>query len=368
MFYSENDPLLVFIDLLMVIVLFRIYRPLLFKNNAISDKSVYASVVLAGLFCVFSFWGSDWFHYYDDFIYGNVEYTEEVYAEIASYLTNYLGFRLAVWGVALLLVVRVFKIVSIDFKTTFGIFCISSLIWFSYGRVSLAMALIFYGLAVYSKENSSFLVKILGIALLASAYYFHKSSGFGIATAALAIVCSKLSPKKSLWLILLLFPVLLAALRMNLLDAMDSLTSREDSLGEYMAAGQINMEGGSSKGVALTTAFFLQILEKIPYYIAAYIGIKLLTNRSEHNLHNCVLIPSFYCVLIVIFSSLFFFDIGVNTTVIYTRFLRFSILPMVIPIAFCMNKGIYTRETKYFLYSATASMLLQVFYSFYCKI
>ena len=264
--------------------------------------------------------------------------------------------------------VRAYKIVDNNFSLYFGLFCMSSLIWFSYGRVSVAMALIFYGLTIYSNEHSILLKKIIGIALIASAYYFHKSAGFGIGTAALAIVCSRLSPKKSLWLILLLFPVFLLALRLNLVDAMNSLTSRDDLMGEYMAAGQINMEGGTTSGTGLTTAFFLQLLEKVPYYVAAYIGAQLLMKRNEYELNNNVLIPSFCCVLVVVFSSLFFFDIGVNTAVIYTRFLRFSILPMVVPVAYCMQKNIYTKETKYFLYFATTSMFLQVLYSLYCKI
>ena len=85
-------------------------------------------ILTALVFCLFSFWGTDWFHYAE--MYFNILYVsgfntslESVYTLIAAISPNYLVFRAIIWGSALYLLCLLFRHVSVRGDLLLSIFC-----------------------------------------------------------------------------------------------------------------------------------------------------------------------------------------------------------------------------------------------------
>ena len=343
-------PWMVFVNLVLLFLLYYIYNPSS-RGVSISKSRKRLGAFLILVFCLFSFWGTDWFHYYN--LYNELKYDpykathlEDVYVWIINTLSfNYLSFRLIVWGTALMLLFDTLNNLSLDKDIALFLFVSISLIWFAYARVSLPMSLLFWGLSIIYKTNNSYLILhlFIGIAAIIVTYYFHKSSLFGIAIIFLAVLMNKLG-RRFYILLLILFPFLVLLVRDYLADIMVLDLSREDSdFGFYVSSAQHYMDG--DKTVRGIGAIIQRLLEIIPYYLMVVLSVKIKRHRSYNLFPSGIKIFVNCIFLIVVLSTVFLFIQDANVSVIYIRFLRYGFIPMIIVLAYCWKCQIFKKLT-----------------------
>lgn len=148
--------------------------------------------------CVFSYTG-DYYHYYDIFervkkIGGLQTHLEEIY-QYSFTLSNgeYYIWRLIIWGTSIFMITATARILKLNPVLLWFVFLSYGIIFFVNGRVSLAMSMMFFGTVLMVSENSNPIIRFIGIILIASSFYFHKSALFGIGVILLSLICYKIN-------------------------------------------------------------------------------------------------------------------------------------------------------------------------------
>ena len=362
---TEQSALLVLLNIIMIGCNYLVLKDSL-KNPYHTTIGKYRlGVFLCSLFCLFSFWGTDWFHYletYDIIRAGYETNLENVYVWIIQNISPYyLIFRLIVWGSALCLLVKTVNNLSVSKEIVLLLFGVIYIIWFAYARATLAMVLAFYGYSLIVKNRHNFQSVVLGTSILLSSYFFHKTAAFAIGVAALALFLKRY-PRYAIWILLITFPVGVVCAKIGVTDFMMSDTGGDGDMASYMAAGQRYMEEDlSSHGIG---ALLQSMLERIPYYLTACLGFGIIRQ-------NKILIPNdvkafiVLQILLVLISSIFAFNLGVNTSTIYVRFLRFAAMPTTIVMAYLYQSGYRHKYVKRTIQIAVCGTLYALLYSFY---
>ena len=60
--FQKQTPLLVAINIVLIVLLYYLTKPAL-VNRELSKNKRALVIVFSFFFCIFSFWGADWFHY-----------------------------------------------------------------------------------------------------------------------------------------------------------------------------------------------------------------------------------------------------------------------------------------------------------------
>ena len=122
---THQIPGLVLFNIFILLLLFFILKEALEPPHMVSLAKYRFALFLCVIFCVFSFWGTDWFHYLEKFPMlqsGEKGHMEDIYAWIAQNLSpNYIIFRLIIWGGAFFLFIKTLKNldISIDLALLF---------------------------------------------------------------------------------------------------------------------------------------------------------------------------------------------------------------------------------------------------------
>lgn len=365
---TTQTPFLVFINIIIVAIIYFFLNPfsrISFRKN---EQKYLVTIILCFVFCLFSFWGSDWFHYLDVFSSlkaGWKGHMEDVYVWIAQNLSpNYIVFRLVIWGSAFLLYLRTINILSISKNLAIYFFGTIYIIWFSYARVSLAMALVFYGYALLNScHRKRLITKIIALSAIGVSIFFHKTALFAICVTIMTGFMKKY-PKKTVWLILLFFPfvVILAKTQLSSFLMMD-FDSVDGNMSSYMGAGQRYMDQNRVKmGIGSLIQSFL---ERFPYYGIAYISFRCLRSKGARLIPDDVKAFMLLQLVIVMVSSVFAFDLGMNTSTLYVRFLRFAAIPTTIVMAYFYEYQLNWLLTKRVIILATCGTGYALLYSFY---
>lgn len=363
-----QTPLLILIDIILYLIIFFSFKNSTNSPFVTSKNKRNTGIVCIVLFCLFSFWGSDWFHYLEAFpeikagIHSNLE---DIYYYIAQLSPSYIVFRFFIWGTALFLFSKTISNINVSNDLCWFIFGSSYLIWFSYARASLAMSIAFCGFSIINKENNKNKVWyfIFGGALIALSFYLHKSSLFVIICIILTLV-AKNNPKFSIIISLLLFPIFIYYLNSNLSDFM--LLSFEDDtndISSYLQKGQMYMSAeGRLRGIG---EIIRNILERSPYYLTSVISFWALLKRENQYPSS---IKAFFVlqIIIVLMSTAFLFTSKViSMEVIYIRFLRFAFIPTSIVLAFLYENGYKHKYIKTVVGIAILGSVYSLLYSFY---
>lgn len=365
---TEQTAGLVFFNLCLLLLMYALMRNSLKSPHIIVTSNKRVTVVLMFIFVLFSFWGADWFHYLEAFNTlkrGGQSNIEEIYFWIAQYLSpNYIVFRLLVWGTSLCLLLHTFKRLSIPTHLAIFFFSTIYIIWFSYARVTLAMVLIYYGLTVLYKSYKSKLNSIvLGITAIAGSFFFHKSALFGIAAAFLTLFVKKFD-RKTILIILFCYPILLYLTQNFLHDFLIAdMNGEEGGFGANMAVGQnyLNADSRESGWGSIIQRFF----ERFPHFLLAYISIQFIRSKFYYKAPKDIQAFIRLQFFIVLLSSLFMFDLGVNTSTVYSRFLRFAVIPSCIILTYFYSKRFNFKYTKIAFYIAFIGTIYAVTYSMY---
>lgn len=365
-----QKPWMVLLDLVLLFLLYLVFKPAS-KRVILPNSRRNRGYFLILLFCLFSLWGTDWFHYYRLFIELKndslrITNIEEVYVWIITNIAfNYLTFRLIIWGTALLFFYDSLKKLSIDKDIASFLFVSTSLIWFAYARVSLPMSMLFWGTSIiYNKEKRYSLIwNTIGIATIFSTFYFHKTSFFGMFVLLLAVVMNKLD-RKFYIILLFLFPFLVFVVRNYLTDfLLLDISSENSDFGLYLDSAQGYMgKEYVDKGIG---SILQRLLEVTPYYLMLVLCIKLKRNRDYQTIPLGIKTFINICLLIVVLSSVFLFIDDVNTSTIYIRFLRFGFIPTIIIMSYCWKYNLYYKLVHLIWQIGLSGSLYAVSYALY---
>lgn len=365
----ERTFLLVLSNLIMVALLYFSLKPAL-KGRFVQWKLLWIFPIIL-IFCLFSFWGSDWFHYLES--YELLKWRsdlpsqfEDLYRYIIEWTPSYLYFRLTIWGTALVLTFYAFRLLKLDMGLATFYFVVCSLIWFSYGRVSLAFAFSFLGFSFLVSGCNKLTSILFGVALVAVSLYCHKSSVFIIAIICITFIIDRL-PLNVYRLLLILFPIFAILLTVLLGNFLTVMIDDESNMTQTVSYGQRYLSH-ESRGISFSSLGQIpsKILEWLPKYFVAYICFKTIKCNNRETPKSI----RYFCImffLIIYSSSFFLFDIGYSTNIIFSRFQRFAILPEVVVMTYFYNNVNFRYITKKAHILFCISTFYTLLYQTYCS-
>lgn len=365
---NERTGFLVFLNIAMFAIAYFSLKPAFDLSKGFKQSRYLMGLSMIVLFFIFPFWGNDFFHIAIAYSYianGGNTHMESIYVWIMQNLCHeYISFRMLIWGGSLVLFHLAIKTLGVNKYIAWAVFVPISLLWGSYARVTLSMAFMFYAYALWNSGGEKiFFKKVLAILMIISSFYFHKTSMFGIAIVVIASIL-KMEKKYSVYLLLLLIPVLYVGLQLFIADFMLQDGERGGDLWEgSIYSGQSYMESDIEVRSFANTV--VQYLERAVYYLTAFISF--LCYRRGQMSNFCIELKSFIRLqlLFVFVSSLFLFDIGFNATVIAERFFRFNFFPTTIVVAYYIQNGIYPNHTKWVLRLGALMTTISLLYCLY---
>ena len=323
-------------------------------------------IFLILIFFVFAFWGSDWFHvadFYPQLQAGNKTHMEDVYVWIAQNIApNYIVFRIIIWGLCLFLTKLIFDRLDVSKDLLWFMFVIFGVIWCSYARVSLSMCLMFYGFSLlFNPYKHRLLSYVLGLMCICASYFFHKSALFGILVILISICVRKFN-KKTIFLLVLSIPLLFYVLKSFLIEyLLIDVGSEGDMWDKSVMSAQSYMErDANAVGIG---ALLLKFLERSAYFLTCIISILAIIEKRKRS----PIIDAFMRldIIMVLVSSLFLFNVGINTSIISERFFRFLFIPTTILVAHFWQNNYKPRLTKTCCYLGGAYSFYALLYSIY---
>lgn len=374
MFSLPQEPSfgLVFINLVLLFAVYIFQKRALRMPYVVSSLNRRASIIIMFVFTIFSFWGSDWFHYlesYPELCLGNRGHMEDVYVWIAQHLSvGYLSFRFVIWGTGLVFLLLTIERLPLKKDLIILFFGSFWIIWFSYARVSLGLAICFWGLAVfYNPYRNKTLSRIIAILAISISYIFHKSIFVLIIGVVLTMLSLRLKPKVFFLMVLISIPLIFMFINSNIsnffmLDADSDTSGVEQSI--YF--GQRYLEyGQNSNRVRGVGERFLTILRAIPYYLI-FIQNVLMILKHNNNTESKIL-QSFIrlYIILVVLSTLFLVNSSIYSTTMYVRFLRFAAFPSAVLMAYYWEQMYYPKLTRWTFIITAIATFGSVGYSLY---
>lgn len=366
MLFPVQTPILVAFDLLLIGLIFLLLYPTFKKDTVPPQWQVFTAITCIVIFTIFSFWGSDWFHYQEDFrkikTYANIRtHIEPVYIFIIKQLCpHYFVFRAIVWGSGLLLMSLTLRRLHLKSPLAWFFFGTLFLPLYAYARVSLAIAMVVYGAVLIDRpfENHKYLSYTLGVAIIASSFFFHKSAIVGIAALAFSFIAR--DPKSYTWLLYALGFLLCVFLSKYIIESfLNTSIQAED---EFAKSGQSYLGRTHSSAEHGIGALIYMCLERLPYYLTALLSYKIL---KEFQVAQGVHILLKFQLFITLFASLFFFDTGANTSIFYGRVLRFMLIPASIILCYAYEYKLYPKLVLSIFSIGFAHTIYAISYSLY---
>lgn len=367
----QQTPLMVFFNLCVLVMIFLLMKKSLKYPYVVNNINRNVSIFLIFIFILYSFWGRDWFHYwrlYPKLLDGDSWHMEEIYVWIAQNLSwSYVSFRFFVWGVGFILFLVFINRISISKDLAILMFGCIWLIWFSFGRVSLSMVLCFLGIVLFYKPYKvKFFSYLLGLALIIISLFCHKSAFFVIGIAFLSFLFGRVNRKIFIMLSIFFVGILFFALKNIIPELILEESENSDAYGGmilYSAQRYMEREIGQS-GIG---ALLAKLLERLPYYLIALQCCRVFLRKDYKNIPIEIRFFFQSQFLIVIISSVFLFNFGVNLSTIYSRFMHFSLIPNVVVLAFLWRYKIFFKMTKFIFVLAFIGTMYVVLYTLYCS-
>lgn len=342
-------------------------NPLLFSLNVsgINKIKLLFLGLLLSLLCI----DGDFFHMISVIqnysFNGGYNYGEPVYGDIAYFVDrNYILFRIVVWGSAFSFFLLTAKRFDISiYQAGVYLFMAFSYI-FCYARVSLGMALFYYGISFFLKpSNNKIIGYFFGTIMIYFSNMFHSSIVVLIAMSAIVFVPIN---KKILFVCLLLSPIILSLLQ-DLFLTIASNADEMENTGQASRISRYSQEENtgtiinfSNPGVAFHT-----LLMYCSFYIPLFNIIKTMfkTRLIKDPLWSSKICK--LCIAIVYLSSIFIF-MSIGSRVLFYRILFMSMFPICLLVLYLYNNGYFSKqEFRLCLYSGIAFNFVRIVYGFY---
>ena len=320
-----------------------------------------------GLYCLTSFNDHDYYAYYKVIDAMKVwpdfpTHLEEVYKKIMELVKyNYLGFRLLIWGSAIVLYCWTAKTSKLNISHAVFVLAACYFDLFAYARASLAMAFVFCGYALFSQSLSIF-KKILGIVIFGCAWFFHRS----IFVAMILMAIMPLVPfnRNTLRVIVISLPLTIIAVRFLFADMLNTaLLMDEDQvsrMGRYAekVSVQANMMGN-----------IRNVFEYARFYIPLYICIRACSSYQITGFVPKIAMSFTKAAtgIILVGTSMFF--IGLETNVFAYRIMYMSMIPLSISVTSLYQNNLITyKEYLWCIGVGIAGVSYILLYNVYAQI
>lgn len=297
------------------------------------------------LFFVYSltnFVDHDYWGYYEAVKFDPIDeaaHVEAVYTSIIRFFNrNYLIFRTLVWGGALYIFYIGAKIAKIDTYHSLYLLAILFIVLFTYGRVSLAMAMVFTGyIMFYNYKRKNPTLSCLGLCLFLTAFFFHKSI---VIAMALSIIMTYIPiTKRTVVMTFLCMPILFIGIK--------SFTSYilETGLGlsEETASTALRYSGYVRESANLKGKI-REVFEYGRFYIPILIGIKMLFMERKEALCPPIILNLFKISIGLVFIGTCFFFMGFDNNVFAYRIMYMAMIPLVYSFVEFYRYQIITRR------------------------
>lgn len=346
----------------------------LYKLNRenLSTNAYHFFFLLYALYIIFAFNSSDFYSYWNSFIYSKLFLShdilgyEQIYIYLADFFDNYIVWRCVIWGSAILLFFFTSKKLNIDYR-----FSMLSIILFGFGlnvytRGILGHTMLLMGVVLFVDDNSSISKKVLGLILFCLSFIFHKSIFINILFALIAFYPIN---KKSFILSIFLFPIL-TTIATILIENIVSGAFSLSFINNTNNVGDVAESYAASENMELT--FWGRIGNFIRYF-PEYITIFYLANRvlykkvfngiKQERLYKYLFRLSYVSIYI---ASLFAFV--ETSTWIYLRFKHMAFFPLIFVLAkvFSLEEksNIWTKSIIFFQFLALFYQWFANFYNF----
>ena len=353
-------------DLALWFCIYRVLLPAFKFPYRLKRSNRIIGMFLILLFCLYPFWGGDYYHYRDSFEFiksGGYNHFEDIYGWIITNLAySYTFFRLIIWGSALTLLFLSYRRVGMNPDMTLYLFGVLFVIRFSYARVSLAMAIILLGLTFVYKPIKKFKVisYILGLAIIGSSIFFHRSAVIGI----MAAIVTLFLMKNSRWKIIaiaLLMPLatfivsyFLGSMLNMSFETYD--TSLDGKIENYLT------NTVSERGIAVKIQTFLM---QTPMYLSALLCAILAIKNKIEEFSTVERAFTYYVFVIMLVSFGLSFGVGYETSVLAHRTMYFAMPANAVFLMTVKTRKAYPQFFKIIYYFAFAASLYALLYSTY---
>lgn len=333
-----------------------VYNALWSKTHAFAKKSLF---VLIFIFSVCAIYTGDFSHYQLTVkTEVGIDHLEEVYHWIIRFVNhNYLAFRILLWGGGIALLFLSFKKFKIDpYRSLFYLFA-SYITFYSYTRAGVAQAVYFCGFSLlFKKGNNSQVTRLLGLLLLVSSYFFHKSI---LVLIIFSPLCFLPINKKTLpvyLLSLIIVFVLANRLVTNVLETFAEFEAFSESIETYTKnVGKYNMGSGF---VSIITYYWGQAIFHVPFWLCAisffkYQGKRKIPNNILALFRLSFALYGFVIIMLISFGSISAF---------YYRFERMLIIPITVMANYLYQEKIFSRRRYSSFVLLGALLILEDFF------
>lgn len=341
------------------------------NTNTPSLLFVHALIMI---FCVLAFWDTDYYGYIKslrviDFRFPNAEqrtHLEPLYVWIAYFVNvNYTLFRLCIWGVSYVLFLKTLQNLDIYYKQAIALFIVYFLLIFSYARVSLGMASLFYGVSLLLKSDKRYIVNTcLGVAMLFLAYSAHKSMFVAIAIFPLIFIRFNKYTLLFVTITLIAVAVLVGG---NIISDLLFTNTVSSEYGEFIQERATDYFTSDSKarGIAYQSIYLIQIVSLVLPIVFCYANATVSKYVSTNFTLRCFVNYSTLLLLIGISLGLI---LSFSSPLSY-RFMYMAYIPNMIVLCTLYKNQVLPRGVYnwFFLLFALYS-LLRLIYTLYCQI
>jgi len=332
-------------------------RKIRYGDNLIN--SLFISTVLI-LFCIFYCLDTDFFNYFKilshpEWFEGTGEIDEST-LWLARQLgeNNFILFRFFIWGTAVIIAYLTCIVCKVSRSYTIFFLLVLFFNVFCYGRVSLAISIFFYGLAIYLIKKSK-IGKIIGVLLMLTSLIVHRSMGIPLACLAVTIFPFTRKTEISLSFIIVIIGGAFAYLVLSggLFSQGSVMAGRISSYNEQIAEGE--WSGANFVGIMMRALQYLLF-----YYIFLVLRSLVYKYRPDNEL-----IMGMYKItwVLILFSTAFLIAMGY--TPYFYRVMNITMLPLCIMLTYFMSRNQIKKKQYYAIMGLAFFFHNLNFYSIY---
>ena len=137
----------------------------------------------------------------------------------------------------------------------------------------------------------------------------------------------------------------------------------EGGLSANLSAGQRYL--GHDQSVTGLGYMIQSFLEKCPYYMLVFISFRMLRSRMYHVVPSDIKAFMRLLFFIVFISSLFMFDVGANTKIVYERFIRYAAIPACVVLSYLYSIKYNFNYIQFTYKLALAGTIYSLIYTLY---
>lgn len=353
------NPFLSVINIGIWVTLLIKYRDALNNQRPHKNQNFLFFETFVVLYAVFAFAEADTFHYYQ--LFNDIKNTNErghiepLYFWLIQVLPNngYFLWRFIVWGLSLLIIVKIFKRHNFDSKISSFLFTIVLLSPFVLTRGSLGFALLLYSISFifYPVKNKKTYSIIIGLICAVLSVFCHKSI-----IAFIFIVLLSIIPvgKAYYWISVILFPLLYQGIKSYALWFLNLDIINDDTF----SSGMRYLEGDEYRRNIF--GIIQQIIIYLPMLLSIFILVKnIYYLKIPFPYYGKILFNVAYNLLYI---SLLFYN--QFSPFISSRFLHasyfFILIPMII-LAQERKSVVFSRISLLFIFSSLYTYLYHLY-------